>query len=755
MCTALSGVLIRMYQAKFNLVFDNLPPRQKEVLLKLLAGEVDEAIAKSLNIEKSTVRKHIEKIHKAFDLKNDFSDERRSTRLDLLLLFAKYKPDLLGESSLQSEERSQPAESPQLPQLDSSNATRDNNPDSARREETADSAPGDLDALVQRVRARCHGLIQEQCGTMRVLDMSQPIGLSHLYTSVNILEKISSRQWREIDELLEERNPANFYRFGLSRVTETRVPGLEAVKRYLKLMILGKPGSGKTTFLKYLAIQCNVGVFQADRVPIFITLKNLAEAEGQPSLLEYITQFFSDCDIGADQAALLLKRGRALILLDGLDEAKEEDDRRISKQVRDFSEKFCTNQFVITCRIAARKYIFDKFTEVEVADFDSRQITTFVQKWFQDKEPAKADGLTQQLRENRPILELATNPLLLTLLCLVFEESAKFPTNRSELYEEGIDILLKRWDEKREIERTQIYKNLSVQRKKDLLSKIALITFERGDYFFKQKELEQHISDYICNLPNAQNDQEALQVDSEAVLNSIEAQHGLLVERAKGIYSFSHLTFQEYFTAREMVKKSESENLEMLASHIIDSRWREVFLLASEMLPIADEFFQLIKQQVDTLVAQDSYLQEFLLWARKKSSAVSAPYKLSAVRALYFESALYLESDSASDEFIFGDCINIEEIFDLARILESGFDNGLDLSRPLFYSLELDISLIGTLYWAKRWFYPFQDTLDPYDSARKMAAEHNSDVESNLASALESISFQKCELHSSLENLKT
>jgi predicted NACHT family NTPase len=248
-----------------------------------------------------------------------------------------------------------------------------------------------LDALVQRVRARCHGLIQEQCGTMRVLDMSQPIGLSHLYTSVNILEKISSRQWREIDELLEERNPANFYRFGLSRVTETRVPGLEAVKRYLKLMILGKPGSGKTTFLKYLAIQCNAGVFQADRVPIFITLKNLAEAEGQPSLLEYITQFFSDCDIAADQAALLLKRGRALILLDGLDEAKEEDDRRISKQVRDFSEKFRTNQFVITCRIAARKYIFDKFTEVEVADFDDRQIATFVQKWFQDKEPAKAD----------------------------------------------------------------------------------------------------------------------------------------------------------------------------------------------------------------------------------------------------------------------------------------------------------------------------------------------------------------------------
>ena len=92
-----------------------------------------------------------------------------------------------------------------------------------------------------------------------------------------------------------------------------------------------------------------------------------------------------------------------------------------------------------------------------------------------------------------------------------------------------------------------------MQHKKDLLSQIALTTFERGDYFFKQKQLEQYISDYIRNLPDAQNGPEALQLDSEMVLKSIEAQHGLLVERAQKIYSFSHLTFQEYFTARAIV----------------------------------------------------------------------------------------------------------------------------------------------------------------------------------------------------------
>jgi predicted NACHT family NTPase len=495
--------------------------------------------------------------------------------------------------------------------------------------------------------------------------------------------------------------------------------------------------------LKYLAIQCNAGVFQGDRIPIFITLKKFAEAEEQPSLLEYITQFFSDCDVAAEQAALLLKHGRALILLDGLDEVKEEDDRRISKQVRDFSEKFRTNQFVITCRIAARKYIFDKFTEVEVADFDGRQIATFVEKWFQDKEPAKAEGLIQQLRENRPILELATNPLLLTLLCLVFEESAKFPTNRSELYEEGIDILLKRWDETREIERTQIYKNLSVQRKKDLLSKIALITFESGDYFFKQKELERYISDYIRHLAATQNDKEALQLDSEAVLKSIEAQHGLLVERAKGIYSFSHVTLQEYFTAKQIVECSKHSTLERLASHLMDSRCREVLLFVTEMLPSAEALLSLIKHQVDAVIAQDTKLQAFLTWISQKSNVFLTPYKHPAVRAFYLESALVL------DELLIPSFYELDDVFDLTRTLDFRLDNGLDLSRPLFYTLELDSALTRTLYWASQWF----SLLSPYE-AREMPYEHTNGVDSGLASALDCISYHNYEFQQLLENLK-
>ena len=67
-----------------------------------------------------------------------------------------------------------------------------------------------------------------------------------------------------------------------------RIAGLEAVETHKKLMVLGKPGSGKTTFLKYLAISCLNGKFHSELVPIFITLKTYSEAKGSPSLEEYI-----------------------------------------------------------------------------------------------------------------------------------------------------------------------------------------------------------------------------------------------------------------------------------------------------------------------------------------------------------------------------------------------------------------------------------------------------------------------------------
>ncbi|GAB4135362.1 MAG: hypothetical protein Fur0046_08060 [Cyanobacteria bacterium J069] len=506
-----------------------------------------------------------------------------------------------------------------------------------------------LDALVQEMRQQVHDRIRERCGTIRVLDMSHPVEVDELYTSVNILEKMTGRRHKRIDELLRDCDSEDFDRFGLGNIAEERVPALSAVQAYKKLIVLGKPGAGKTTFLKHLAIQCNAGQFEPDRLPIFVMLKDFAEAANQPSLLEYISHkglhpydSFGKTEISESLAARfhrILSQGRSLVLLDGLDEVRAEDQHRVIQELRNFSQQFWDNHFVITCRLAAWDYTFEKFTEVEIADFDDAQISTFARKWFQGK-PVQPEIFLSYLARNSRIQQMTVSPLLLTLVCLAFEESGDCPNSRSELYKEGIDALLKKWDATRGIQRDQVYQKLSHQRKENLLSYIALSTFKQKDYFFKKSTAEQYIADYIRNLSGIRLEPDYLQLDSEAILRSIEAQHGLLVERAKGIYSFSHLTFHEYFTAREIVSNSPAleETLKDLLPFITEKRWREVFLLMTEMLRDSSLLLLPMKQSIDQILGSSERLQAFLrsVGDRAQSPEFSI-FKPAAARAFCFD----------------------------------------------------------------------------------------------------------------------
>lgn len=528
-------------------------------------------------------------------------------------------------------------------------------------------SPG-LRDIVPEIRQRVSDIIQERCGTMRILDMTQPIELDDIYTSVNILEKISGRSRKEIDELIQELSLENFERFGQGSIAIEGVDGLEAVEKYKKLLILGKPGSGKTTFLKYLAVQCDREKFQAQRVPIFVTLKDFAEMPRHPTLLEYIGISHDILPSSASANSQLIApldeifhHGNALILLDGLDEVRKEDNERVLKEIREFAKHFYKNYYVVTCRIAAREYTldtFDTFTEVEIADFTTTQIETFATNWFRHKSSnleisqKYLKSFLKSLDRHQPIQELASNPLLLTLLCLTFEDSMRFPPTRWELYKEGLEALLKKWDAKRGIERdyptdlpqgelsSSLYQELSVERKRDLLCQIALKTFKQKKFLFQPDILEEYVTNYISNSSSIDIDPESLQLNCEAILHAIEAQHGLIVERAKGIYSFSHLTFHEYFAAREIVIGSQrvDEELPILVEQVFDKQWQEVFLLATEMLRDASRLLFPMKQKIDALLADRVNLQKFLAYASDRAASPLLSFcQPAAVRAFYFD----------------------------------------------------------------------------------------------------------------------
>lgn len=533
--------------------------------------------------------------------------------------------------------------------------------------------PPSVQDLVEKVRNQLKELTQELCGTMRILDMTQPIELSQIYTDVNILEKLTALRRKTIDELLKEYRYEDFDRFGLGKVVEKRVLGVKAVEKYKKLIVLGKPGAGKTTFLRYLAIQCNQGNFQSSLVPIFIPLKYFAEDPNQPSLFEYIRQQYSGCNVTSEELSELFKQGSALILLDGLDEVSGEYQEHTLKEVRSFSRIYFDNHFVIACRIAAWDYTFDKFTEVEVADFEDKQIHEFANNWFKSKS-IKSENFIKGLQRSNRVYQLAVTPLLLTLLCLVFEESASLPHNRSESYHEGLDVLLKKWDAKRGIHRDQIYERLSLKRKKDLLRQIAYSTFENEKFFFTPLEIKNVIKKYISKILDRDDDNISL-VDVEELLKSMEAQHGVIIERAKGIYSFSHLTFHEYFVAKRIVslipekpdesdrdedfknqelqvdiannKLQREQELQKLVKHLINPKWREVFLLVAEILSDADELFKLMKVKAGKILDGKDNIQKYVENANKMSESILHLFKIkdnleakkfkAATRAFFFD----------------------------------------------------------------------------------------------------------------------
>ncbi|MCC5639660.1 NACHT domain-containing NTPase [Nostoc sp. CHAB 5844] len=509
----------------------------------------------------------------------------------------------------------------------------------------------DLNTLVQEIRQKRQDKIQDQCGTLQMLDVGQAIPLADIYITVHTLEKITNQRYLETGDLLKDFCfESGFKRLGQDQFPK-KLPGLEAASLYSKLMVLGKPGSGKTTFLKYLAIECNKGGFQPNHVAIFISLKNFSEDfpdSNDFSLLKYISQELLICGVEVESTLSILIEGKALILLDGLDEVQAENVIQVNREIRRFCQNYYKNQFVISCRIAAQKYKFAGFTEIEIADFDLQQAEAFVKNWFvavahESKEDGEARGnlFIHQLHlpENKQLRELAATPILLHLICLFFQVKSEFTFKPAKLYEQALNILLKRWDEIRGIQRVSNGWYLDLANIKKLLAQIAAITFEQGDYFFEQEKIQILIAQYLSKHHYLFSTSSELKTqhlqDSEKILKLLEVDYGLLVARSQGIYSFSHLTLQEYLAAKNTVENYQEQSVNQLINHLTEKRYQNIFLLTVSMLSNADEILRLMKQKIDFLVANDQKIQDFILWLHQKSNSVATQYKASAIRAFY------------------------------------------------------------------------------------------------------------------------
>jgi GTPase SAR1 family protein len=370
----------------------------------------------------------------------------------------------------------------------------------------------DIEQIVAKVRLHCCTEILAKHREIQLFNLKR-IPVDHLFVDVYVLEELASQRFatlRDFPEVWNEQNGVSWQT--LERVwmggRKYRSSGIDIANQCSRLMILGKPGSGKTTFIKHLAVACCEGLFQPELIPVLIELRAV-EVE-KFNLLQLLQRFFD-----RDEATTLqlLKAGRVLILLDGLDEVPNQWRERVQREINRFSDQQYANRMIVTCRTQTAEYRIKDFEYVEAADFDAKQKQSFVRNWFAiaEKNPSSwlartlktvglnsDDGghkLLQQIEASPRLKELAGTPVLLSLICWVYTVDGKLPQTRSALYSSGLRLLLQQWDENRAIKPEsrigqQRYQSLDLHDKQLLLSEVAYQKFKQPGNFVLFDETE-------------------------------------------------------------------------------------------------------------------------------------------------------------------------------------------------------------------------------------------------------------------------
>ncbi len=430
------------------------------------------------------------------------------------------------------------------------------------------------------------------------------LGLAEVYTQLDTtaLEQVTCEE--ELRDFMA----------GVARGEAQRISAQATLEREKRLLILGDPGSGKSTVLNYVAyVLAQAGLSENTEewlarldpwthgtlLPVRVALRGFAAwAEDHPRTSNVIAYLKAALTGWALQDAWSMLRdalrGAApvLVLFDGLDEVPTAQRETVVRAVQAFSDHYTQHRVVVTCRPYAyvgQPWPLQGFTEVTLAPFNAEQQDTFIATWY--AELAKQDRLSegeaharaQQLQSairRQDLAGLARRPLLLTVMALLHSFRGTLPEDRTELYADAVDLLLRRW-EQRISEEAGLIAQLDIPGLKisDLEAGLYDVAFranqlageDHGTADIDEGDLRKWLAPYLGGSWDKAGE----------FVGYIRERAGLLVRHKTEAYTFPHRTFQEFMAACHLVGMPDyvNEAARLVRKDLV--RWREVFVLAA------------------------------------------------------------------------------------------------------------------------------------------------------------------------------
>ncbi|MDU2085983.1 NACHT domain-containing protein [Clostridium perfringens] len=399
-------------------------------------------------------------------------------------------------------------------------------------------------------------------------DLNEKDSIKYGVAYEKYLENTKSKN-SKIKTLIYRHSPRNLYSFyeciGVrynGKIIDTcNINNLIEINK--KIIVSGTGGIGKTTLLKHLFLNT---IEETSFIPVLIELRSFNILDNKEiSLFDAI--YKNLCDNGLclekEYFEYSMKEGGYVILLDGYDEISSEKVKKISKAIIEISNKYNNNHFIISSRPTEEFIGWNDFAEVHSCILSKEQALSLIKKIDFDEKIKDVfynelnNGLYDKYKS------FASNPLLLTIMLLTFENRAAIPDKLNDFYEQAFSALFNMHDATKDAYVRDISSELGCEDFKSVFSYICFKSFFADEYEFTESRLQKYIKDARDKFKNINFDIEAFQED---LIKSV-----CMIIKDGLKYRFSHRSFQEYFAAVYTCKLTDDIQNKLLSNWIKES----------------------------------------------------------------------------------------------------------------------------------------------------------------------------------------